>query len=71
MTTQNPARTSVHPSGGERVQPGGPLPGEVQRGGDTQQIVSLRYDAHLAYLDGRVKRARELNARADKLGRVK
>jgi hypothetical protein len=30
----------------------------------------LRYDAHLAYLDGRVQRARELNRRADGLERA-
>lgn len=35
----------------------------------TQEVVRLRYEAHLAYLDGRVKRAKELNRQADRLAR--
>lgn len=45
MTQQNPAQTSAHPSGGERVQPGSPLLGEVKRGGelDTSGEIVLPY----------------------------
>lgn len=34
-----------------------------------REVERLRYDARLAYLDGRNKRARELNKRADRLSR--
>ena len=33
------------------------------------QIAQLRYEARLAYLDGRTKRAKELNKKADDLAR--
>jgi hypothetical protein len=35
-----------------------------------QEVRHLRFEARLAYLDGRVKRAKELNRRADKLERA-
>ncbi|MGG7534663.1 hypothetical protein [Rhizobium sp. 12,4] len=34
-----------------------------------RQIAQLRFEARLAYLDGRTKRAKELNKRADELAR--
>lgn len=34
-----------------------------------RKVEQLRYDARLAYLDGRTKRAKELNKRADDLAR--
>jgi hypothetical protein len=32
-----------------------------------QDVERLRFDARLAYLDGRVKRAKDLNKQADKM----
>lgn len=34
-----------------------------------RKVEQLRYDARLAYLDGRTKRAKELNKQADDLQR--
>ncbi len=40
------------------------MPVSVQR-----EVDKLRSDAYYAYLDGRTKRAKELNKKADKLSR--